>query len=147
MGQEQVGLPAVDLPPGQLSPLRSGADVGEHVSSIGRGAVLRDPAGGLYDPGGGLPLALGQLQPGGEGVGLDGAAPRLQVGPVDGGDLLRGGEAGQLATLVGPPGQGGKAGAHGPIEQQGAALPETGSDIRHPSTFFAISTDCLASLA
>ena len=99
LGQEQVGFPAVDLPPGQLSPLRGRADVGKYAGVIGRGAVPRNPAGGLYDPRGDLPLALGQLQPGGEGVGLDGAAPRLQVGPVDGGDLLRGGEAGQLATL------------------------------------------------
>ena len=147
LGQEQVGLAAVSLPPAQLRPLRRGPEIGEYIGATGFGAVPGNAAGGGDDLRRQLPPALGQIHPGGEGVGFDGAAARVQVCPMEVGDLAGIGEIGQLAPLLGPPRQGCETGPHGPVKQQRAVFLDKRADICHPSTFFAISTDCLASFA
>ena len=141
--QELTGQLAVDRSGPAV--LGHGADVPEHEGPIGLRRRLGQLAGGMGQPGGVLPL--GQHGAEGKGVGLDGPAPRLQIGPVDGGNLLRGVQVGQLAPEPGPPRLGGVAGAHGPVKDQRLPLGQIGTDIRHENTSRAMSTEARASLA
>ena len=146
LGQKLFRLAAVGLRWGDALALGHRAHVREHPGAEGLGRLLGDAAAGADDLQGQRPIALRQFRAHGEGVGLDGPAAGLQIGPVDGQDLLGPVQVGPLALVGGQAGQRVEIGAHGTVEQQGFSLLQCASDIHYPNTSLAISTDCRASL-
>ena len=145
--QEPVCLLEVHLRRGPLAALWRGSQIGEHIGTEGLRRFQGQAAGSPQKL-----LRLGllscrQVGAQGEGVGLDGPASGLQIGPVDGPDLLRAGQIGPLAPLSGTAGLCGEIGAHGTVKQQGLPLRQVTANLHHPRTFLAISTDWRASLA
>ena len=146
LGQELFRLAAVGLRRGDALALGHRAHVREHPGAEGLGRLLGDAAAGADDLHAQGLTALRLLHAHGEGVGLDSPAPGLQIGPVDGQDLLGPVQVGPLALVGGQAGQCVEIGAHGTVEQQGLPLLQCASDVHYPNTSLAISTDCRASL-
>ena len=119
-------------------------DVGKDIGVLAGGAAGDQPA--LAEDGGAV-LRREILAVGAVGVRLDRAAAHLEIGAVDRLDLTGGAEIGPLAVAVARPVARGVIGPHAAVEQQHAVFAYKRSDLLHPSTFFAMSAPCLASLA
>ena len=120
------------------------ADIGKDIGVLAGGAPGNQPA--LAEDGGAV-LLREILAVGAVGVRLDRAAAHLEIGAVDRLDLTGGAEIGPLAVAVARPVARGVIGPHAAVEQQHAVFAYKRSDLLHPSTFFAMSAPCLASLA
>ena len=145
--QKEIGLPAVILSPAQFSALRCGTDIREHIGVAAVCGLQRQTAACLNEPAGQFLPALGQIHSHSEGVGLDCPAAGFQISPVNACNLPRVEEIGQLTALLRPAGQSGKASAHGTVKQQRAVFLQINTNVCHPNTFLAISTDWRASFA
>ena len=88
-GEEQIRLMTVVLRRGEGPFLRGGADAGKDPGVPGPGGVQSQTAPGCDDLVRQSRVPRRQIRPGGEGVGLNGPAPALEVRPVNGGDGVR----------------------------------------------------------
>ena len=149
--EEQLRLPDVALGGAERAAVRRRADVAEDECAELRRRVFRKLAAGaehgLSRDGVGKGEVLAQTV----GVRLERHRARLQIRAVDAQHLGGVQEVRLLAAHLLALGQRGVVGAHRAVEEKGPALGEQRADIHlffvHPSTSFAISTACRASLA
>jgi hypothetical protein len=128
--KEEVGNALVQKQAAQADVLRRhvhplvgghGADVGKDKGVLGCGGLVRQLAPGSHHPRQQVLVPEGR-QVGAEGVGLEGAAPGVQIVPVNFPDDVRVLQIGQLTAGGGQLRPLGEQGPHGPVEQQHMVL-------------------------